>query len=101
MKSRGKEAAASLVANSDRTVPDAQTRPVEGMPPHVQLIQMGVAIWQARALYAAAELGVADILADGPRSVDEVALRTGTHARSLFRLLRALASCGVLEETRN
>ena len=30
------------------------------IPPHLQLIQMGVAIWQARAIYAAAELGLAD-----------------------------------------
>src|SRR6476469_4917600 len=68
------------------------------MPAHVRLIQMGVAIWGARAVYAAAELGLADHLSNGPRSVDELACATGTHGPSLFRLLRALASCGLITE---
>ncbi|WFU19927.1 methyltransferase [Bradyrhizobium sp. CB3481] len=91
----------AVVSQLDSNVPDAQALPPAGVPPHVQLIQMGVAIWQARAVYAAAELGIADILADGPCSVAELAVRTGTHAPSLFRLLRALASCGLIEETWN
>lgn len=92
---------ASVVSNPDSSVPNAQMRPTEGIPPHVQLIQMGVAIWQARAVYAAAELGIADILAESPCSVDELARRTGTHAPSLARLLRALASCGLIKEWRD
>jgi hypothetical protein len=79
-------------------VPNAQTARSEGTPAHVQLIQMGVAIWQARAVYAAAELGLADLLADGARSAAELAHATDTHAPSLYRLLRALASCGILTE---
>jgi SAM-dependent methyltransferase len=71
----------------------------EGLPAETQIIQMGMAIWGARAVYAAARLGLGDLLADGPRSVEEVAHSTGTHARSLHRLLRALASQGVLTET--
>jgi SAM-dependent methyltransferase len=70
----------------------------EGFPDHVQIIQMGIAIWGARAVYAAARLGLADLLADGPRMVDELAASTGTHDRSLYRLLRALASHGVFTE---
>jgi hypothetical protein len=68
------------------------------LPPHVQIIQMTMAIWGARAIYAAASLGIADLLAHGPGSVDELAQLTGTQARSLYRLLRALASCGVFTE---
>jgi SAM-dependent methyltransferase len=68
------------------------------VPPHVQLIEMAVAIWRARAIYAAAELGLADLLADGVRSAEELAQATGMHAPSLYRLLRALAGCGVLTE---
>ena len=45
-----------------------------------------------------AELGVADLVADGPLPVDELARRTGTHAPSLARVLRATASVGVLAE---
>jgi predicted O-methyltransferase YrrM len=69
-----------------------------GLPSEVQIIQMGIAIWGARAVYAAARLGLADLLAAGPRTVEELALATGTHGRSLHRLLRALASQGVLTE---
>lgn len=76
--------------------PDAPATTVQA--PHVQLIQMAVAIWAARAVYAAARLGIADHLAGGPRSADELAAATQTHAPSLQRLLRALASRGVLTE---
>src|SRR5262245_29309966 len=69
-----------------------------GLPSEVQIIQMGIAIWSARAVYAAACLGLADHLAAGPCTVEELAHFTGTHARSLHRLLRALASQGVLTE---
>ena len=52
----------------------------------------------ARAIQVAAELGIADELADGPRGVDELAAATGTYEPSLYRLLRALAALGVLHE---
>jgi hypothetical protein len=72
-------------------VPDAP-------PPHATLIQMAGAHVLSRALYAVAELGVADHLADGPRSADALARATGAHAPSLYRLLRTLASVGVFTE---
>ena len=46
----------------------------------------------AQAVCVAAELRIADFLADGPKSVSELARVTGSHAPSLHRLLRALAS---------
>ena len=52
----------------------------------------------AQAVHAAAVLGVADLLAGGPRASDDLAAATDTHAPSLYRLLRALAAVGVLEE---
>ncbi|WP_158884914.1 methyltransferase [Amycolatopsis anabasis] len=54
--------------------------------------------WKARALQVAAELGLADLLAGGPRTVEQLAEATGTHAPSLRRLLRALAGIGVFAE---
>jgi hypothetical protein len=45
-----------------------------------------------------AGLGVADEVADGPLTVREIAERTGTHAESLYRILRAVASKGVFTE---
>jgi C-methyltransferase len=54
----------------------------------VELLRMSSAAWLSQALGVAAELGIADLLADGPRSVDELARATSSHAPSLYRLLR-------------
>jgi hypothetical protein len=50
----------------------------------------------AHVLIATAQLGLADLLAEGPRRAEELAVATGTHPRALYRLLRALAGLGVL-----
>ncbi|GAA1404472.1 O-methyltransferase [Kitasatospora putterlickiae] len=50
------------------------------------------------ALRAAADVGVADHLADGPASPAELAAATGTDARNLYRVLRLLATRGVVAE---
>jgi hypothetical protein len=39
---------------------------------------------QAQVLMVAAQLGIADLLAKGPRLTDELAATTGTHPRALF-----------------
>jgi hypothetical protein len=54
--------------------------------------------WITQALSVAAELGVADVLAAGPCATHDLAARTGAHAGSLGRLMRALASVGVFAE---
>jgi hypothetical protein len=54
--------------------------------------------WVARALAVAARLRIADLLAAGAQSAPELAAATGSHAQSLYRLLRALASHGVFAE---
>jgi SAM-dependent methyltransferase len=51
------------------------------------------------AVRLAADLGVADQLLDGARTVEALATATGTDAPSLYRLLRALACRGVFAET--
>jgi hypothetical protein len=51
-----------------------------------------------QAVCVATRLGVAELLTDGPKTADELAQATGTHAPSLFRLLRALAAFAVLDE---
>lgn len=51
------------------------------------------------ALRAVCDLRVADHLAGGPRSVDDLALATGSHARTLYRAMRVLACNGVFAET--
>jgi SAM-dependent methyltransferase len=68
------------------------------LPPALALYQMAIGHYLSRALDLAARLGVADLLAAGPRPADELAARTGTHADALRRVLRLLASVGVFRE---
>jgi hypothetical protein len=51
-----------------------------------------------RLLAITADLGIADALADGPRSVEELAREAGADRDTLHRILRALASDGVFAE---
>src|SRR4051794_13615339 len=51
------------------------------------------------AIRVVCDLGVADHLADGPVSLDSLARETGSHAPSLRRVIRALASRGIFPET--
>jgi hypothetical protein len=52
----------------------------------------------SRVLHVAARLGIADLLAESAKTCAALALETGTHQPSLHRLLRALASVGVVDE---
>lgn len=80
-------------------MPDQPSQPsLASLPPHVQLIQMGTALWVSRLVYVAAKLNVADHIADATRSAEELAGATQTHAPSLYRFLRTLASLGLLKE---
>lgn len=69
------------------------------LPPPVQLMKFIFGKWISKPIYAAAELGIADLLADGPKSIDELARLSNSHAPSLYRMMRALASVGVFAET--
>jgi len=46
-------------------------------------------------IYVAAKLGIAELLRDGPRSLDQLAIATGTHHGALGRLLTALSTVGI------
>lgn len=72
-----------------------------GMPPQVKMLQMMNAYRLTQSISVAAKLGIADLVADGPKSSEELAQATGTHALSLYRLLRALASFGIFVEDEN
>ncbi len=62
------------------------------------MVRLATGHWITQALYVAAKLGIADILAEGPRSPANLAQAAGADAVSLYRLLRALASEGVFAE---
>lgn len=69
------------------------------MPPAMQMMQMITGCWVSQSIYAAARLGIADQLKTGPKSYTELATLTGSHAPSVYRLMRALASVGIFAET--
>src|SRR3954449_1927835 len=52
----------------------------------------------SQALHVAASLGIADLLASGARTSDELAVATKTHPGALYRVLRALAAASVFHE---
>lgn len=66
--------------------------------PQQKMFQLVSGYWHTQAIYVAAKLKVADLLADGPRTAGVLAIETNTHPKSLYRLLRALASLGIFAE---
>ena len=60
------------------------------------MLQIISGFWISRAVYVIAKLGIPDLLKSGPKTAEELASATSTHAPSLFRILRALVSVGVL-----
>jgi ubiquinone/menaquinone biosynthesis C-methylase UbiE len=71
------------------------------VPPYEAMLQMISGFWISRSIYIAAKLGIADHLHDQPKSADELAAATGTHAPSLYRVLRALSSVGVFAQDKD
>jgi len=67
-------------------------------PPPVQMLNMITGFWTSCCIYNATRLNIADLLATGPKSVEQLAKASGSHAPSLYRLLRALASSGIFNE---
>jgi hypothetical protein len=80
-------------------MPRPTSTPVLAAPqPHEQILAITAGFWQSRALAVAAELELAELLAEGPLHVDVLASRTKTHSPTLFRLLRALETLGVFSQ---
>jgi len=71
------------------------------LPPHAQLMQFILGKWISKPIYVAAELGIADMLAEGPRSIEALAEMSKSHGPTLYRVLRALACVGIFAETDN
>lgn len=62
------------------------------------LLQVITGYTSSQVVHVAVQLGLADLLADGPRSVEDLVAATGTRAPSLARLVRALAALGLVAE---
>jgi len=80
---------------------DTQAAAIEPstVPPQAIILQMAMGPLVSQALGVAARLGIPDLLAAGEKHVDDIAAETGTHAPSIYRILRTLASAGVFAET--
>lgn len=70
----------------------------QGAPPQEIMLQMFSGLWVSQAIHVAAKLGLPDLVGNQPTPVAELAQASSTHAPSLYRLLRGLASVGVFTE---
>jgi hypothetical protein len=68
------------------------------LPPEVQIVEMVMAQFVSRMVYLTAMLKLPDHLADGPKTAEELAALTSTHAPALYRVMRTLASLGLFTE---
>lgn len=68
------------------------------VPPQFALLELLNGMWIARAIHIVADLGIADLLVTGPRSIGELAASSGTDAAALRRLLSALATVAIFDE---
>jgi hypothetical protein len=66
-------------------------------PPSAAVFQLILNVWAAQSAATFARLGMADLLAEGPAPARLVAERAGTHTGATYRLLRGLATVGIVE----
>jgi hypothetical protein len=66
--------------------------------PYAELMRLTNGYQVTQAIQVAIVPGIADLLAGGARTSDDLAVATGTHVSSLHRMLRALAVLGVFRE---
>lgn len=69
------------------------------LPPEAFMMNMAFGALMTQALYVTAKFGVADLLTDGAKNVNELARITETNENALYRVMRTLASHGIFSET--
>ncbi|HVW30835.1 MAG TPA: methyltransferase [Polyangiaceae bacterium] len=67
-------------------------------PPQAAIFGLVSSVWAAQAVATFAKLGIADLLASGPKTAAELAAATHTDAGALHRLLRGVSSVNVLAQ---
>jgi hypothetical protein len=83
-----------IVANHEQGTVMDQSTP---QPPPAAVLQLILNVWAAQSAATFARLGMADLLADGPTAASVVAERAGTNTDATYRLLRGLATVGIVE----
>lgn len=66
--------------------------------PTATLGSMMTGYWISQSIYVVAKLGIADLVASGPQTAEQLAAASDVLPRPLYRVLRALASVGVFRE---
>ena len=54
-----------------------------------------------RCVYFAAEIGIANILEEGPKPIEQLAEESGMNADALYRVMRTLSTLGIFKEKEN
>lgn len=70
-------------------------------PPPIAVMELILGAWLSQAITAAAQLGIADALAAGPLTADELAKKVGADPDAVARLMRLLISRGVFRRRGN
>ena len=74
----------------------------EASPPGLRILEITYSNFViARALYAFAKLGIADLLGKSPLSSEELASAASVDPRALYRLLRTLSTADVVSESQD
>ena len=83
-------------------MPEPAILPALQPPPGVDypqaIVQLATAYRASQAIYVFTRLGIADLLANEPKTSDELARAVSAHPPSLYRLLRALTASAVVSE---
>jgi hypothetical protein len=88
-----------IIAHEEKSVmPDTAPAKIEQQTPQAQLIHMAIAYRASSLVYIAAEMNLADRLAEAPRTADELAESTGNFAPAMYRVMRTLAGVGLFTE---
>lgn len=91
----------SAVTVVDTFAGAAETSDPPELATAAKLIEMIGASWMSQVTCVAAELGISDLLASGPKRVDDLARATQCHRPALHRLMCALVSLGLCVEREN
>ncbi|KUH70839.1 hypothetical protein AU184_25970 [Mycolicibacterium novocastrense] len=65
------------------------------VPPQIAMLDLGEGVGGVQIAATIAELGIADVLADGPKSAHEIAARIDCDEDTTHRLLRGAVGCGL------
>src|SRR5207247_6719566 len=102
--SRGYECAACrrayIPGRAPRTTSGAASLMDGPVEPRAQLLALVRGYRISQAIYVVTQLAIPDLLADGPREIDDLARATESHAPTLRRVLLLLAGGGLLDTGR-